>query len=164
MDEREDHMDRNDKLDNATASYDRAYFAKMREIAGRAGSAHVWHGYLLAADHPEVHFGALCAAGLGLRLSEDHYTEGCDDLWLLAGAWRERAMSGLSGRLFLCPDCLGETERVLREMSKAAAWEEEYATDMEFSTFYWGDEEEVDRIRRELTRMHAPRKPHLRLV
>lgn len=146
-------MEPTDNSDSISTLHEPAYYARMREIAGHTGSASVWcRGYLLAADRPEVHFGALCAAGLGLRLSEDHYTEDCQDLGTLAWALHEGGIPRPSGQMFLCPDCLRENERVVRQMSEAASWHEADAADLEVSTLYFGDEDEIGGTREEVAR------------
>ena len=55
--------------------------------------------------------------------------------------------------MFLCPDCLREHDRVLRQIPEAAAWHRACVTDVDVDPLYWGDEEEIDRICLELTRM-----------
>ncbi len=157
-------MNRIDHPEDAAGRHDQAYFARLRDLAGQAGSAHVWHGYLLAAGRPEVHFGALCPAALSLRLSEDCYTDATEELGGVAWAIHEGRLPRPSGAMFHCPDCLRENERVVREMSQAQALCEEFDFGLAVSTLYWGERTEIDRIQRELTRMNGPREPDLRTI
>lgn len=145
-------MDRTNSVDDVPTAHGLEYFERMREIAGQAGSASVLHGYLMAADHPAVHFGALCPVGLGLRLSDGCHTETSAELTGVAWVLHQGGLPRLSGQMVLCPDCLHENERVMRQMSQAAAWHEESAADVEIATLFWGNEEDVDRIVLELRR------------
>ena len=121
-------------------------YDELREVASLAESAILLDRFLWSKDRPEVHFGALCPAGVDLLLTPQ---DGRHASRLLGDAAESMSESGLTASPFLCPDCEQKGNTVLHQVHRGGLFRAKVLRGV-ISVMYFGDAQEMAAVERTL--------------